>query len=67
MKIDVVDYVETKDGGALVIFEMDEETRTCLISEALTRRLTEGLEKMVDEQETIDIEEYIASLDLEKD
>jgi len=67
MKIDVVDYVETKDGGALVIFEMDEETRTGLISEALTRRLTEGLEKMVDEQETIDIEEYIASLDLEKD
>jgi len=63
MKIDVVDYVEMKDGGALVIFEMDEETRTGLISEALTRRITEGLEKMVDESETIDIEEYIASLE----
>lgn len=63
MKIDVVDYVEMEDGGALVIFEMDEETRTGLISEALTRRLTEGLEKMVDGPETIDIEEYIASLE----
>ena len=63
MKIDVVDYVEMEDGGALVIFEMDEETRTGLISEALTRRLTEGLEKMLDEPETIDIEEYIASLE----
>ena len=67
MKLEVADYVELKDGGAVVIFEMDEETRTGLISEAIKRRLVEGLERMSDvpgeENDQIDLEEYIAGLE----
>jgi len=69
MKLEVADYVELKDGGAVVIFEMDEETRTGLISEAITRRLIEGLERMADvpeEDSQIDIEEYIDRLEARK-
>lgn len=67
MKLEVADYIELKDGGAVVIFEMDEETRTGLISEAIKRRLVEGLERMSDvpreENDQIDLEEYIAGLE----
>ena len=66
MKLEIADYVELKDGGAVVIFEMDEETRTGLISEAITRRLIEGLERMADvpeEYSQIDIEDYIAGVE----
>jgi hypothetical protein len=66
MKLEIADYVELKDGGAVVIFEMDEETRTGLISEAIKRRLIEGLERMPDapeEESQADIEEYIASME----
>ena len=69
MKLEVADYVELKDGGAVVIFEMDEETRTGLISEAITRRLIEGLERMADvpeEDSQIDIEEYIDGVEARK-
>jgi hypothetical protein len=62
MKLEIADYVELKDGGAVVIFEMDEETRNGLIAEAIKRRLIEGLERMADvpeEDSQIDIEEYI--------
>jgi len=48
---------------------MDEETRTGLISEAITRRLIEGLERMADvpeEDSQIDIEEYIDRLEARK-
>ena len=66
MKLEIADYIELKDGGAVVIFEMDEETRTGLISEAIKRRLVEGLERMSDvpeENDQIDLEEYIAGLE----
>jgi hypothetical protein len=69
MKLEIADYIELKDGGAVVIFEMDEETRTGLISEAITRRLIEGLERMADvpeEDSQIDIEEYIDGLEARK-
>jgi len=69
MKLEIADYIELKDGGAVVIFEMDEETRTGLISEAITRRLIEGLERMADvpeEDSQIDIEEYIDRLEARK-
>ena len=69
MKLEIADYVELKDGGAVVIFEMDEETRNGLISEAITRRLIEGLERMADvpeEDSQIDIEEYIDRLEARK-
>lgn len=62
MKLEIADYIELKDGGAVVIFEMDEETRTSLISEAIERRLIEGLERMADVPEKdgqADIEEYL--------
>jgi hypothetical protein len=48
MKLEVAEYVELKDGGAVVTFEMDEETRSGLISEAIERRLIEGLQRMPD-------------------
>jgi hypothetical protein len=51
MQLEVIEYVELKDGGAVVTFEMDEETRAGLISEALHRRLIEGLERMPDAPE----------------
>ena len=66
MKLEVVDYIELEDGGAVVTFEMDEETRNGLISEAIKRRLVEGLERMSDvpeENDQIDLEEYIAGLE----
>ena len=66
MKIEVIEYVELKDGGAVVTFEMDEDTRAGLISEALQHRLVEGLERMSDvpeENDQIDLEEYIADLE----
>lgn len=47
MKIEVIEYVELKDGGAVITFEMDEDTRAGLISEALERRITEGLKNEV--------------------
>ena len=66
MRLEVIEYVELKDGGAVVTFEMDEDTRAGLISEALHRRLVEGLERMPDvseENDQIDLEEYIAGLE----
>ena len=66
MQLEVIEYVELKDGGAVVTFEMDEDTRAGLISEALHRRLVEGLERMTDvpeENAQIDLEEYIADLE----
>jgi hypothetical protein len=66
MKLEVAEYVELKDGGAVVTFEMDEETRSGLISEAIERRLIEGLQRMPDapeEDRQIDIEEYIAGME----
>lgn len=65
MKLDIADYIELADGGAVVIFEMDEETRTSLISEAIKRRLIEGLERMADVPEKdgqADIEGYLKDL-----
>ena len=65
MKLEIADYIELKDGGAVVIFEMDEETRTSLISEAIKRRLIEGLERMVnvpEEDNQTDIEGYLKDL-----
>ena len=69
MKLEIADYIELEDGGAVVTFEMDEETRAGLISEALQRRLVEGLERMPDvpkENTQIDLEEYIANLEARK-
>jgi hypothetical protein len=69
MRLEIADYIELKDGGAVVIFEMDEETRSGLISEAIKRRLIEGLERMADvpeENAQIDLEEYIADLEARK-
>jgi hypothetical protein len=66
MRLEVIEYVELKDGGAVVTFEMDEDTRAGLISEALQRRLIEGLERMQDvpEKETqLEIEEYINDME----
>jgi hypothetical protein len=65
MKLEIADYIELKDGGAVVIFEMDEETRTSLISEAIKRRLIEGLERMAyvpEEDNQTDIEGYLKDL-----
>jgi hypothetical protein len=66
MQLEVIEYVELKDGGAVVTFEMDEGTRASLISEALQRRLIEGLERMPDvpeENRQLDIEDYIARVE----
>ena len=66
MKLEIADYIELKDGGAVVTFEMDEDTRASLISEALQRRLIEGLERMPDvpeENRQLDIEDYIAGVE----
>ena len=48
MKLEVADYIELEDGGAVVVIEMDEETRTALISEAIQRIILEALESMTD-------------------
>ena len=63
MKLEVADYIELKDGGAVVIFEMDEETRTGLISEAIQRRIMEGLEKIQNDPNQTDLEEYLKSME----
>lgn len=66
--ITVVDIVETSDGGAAVVFEMDEASRQALLSYALRDILTKNLEEMIREEkindfETVDIEEYITNLE----
>jgi hypothetical protein len=66
MRLEVIEYVELKDGGAVVTFEMDEDTRAGLISEALHRRLIEGLERMPnvsEENRQLEIEDYIAGVE----
>ena len=63
MKLEVAEYIELKDGGAVVIFEMDEETRTGLISEAIQRRIMEGLEKIQNDPNQIDLEEYLKGME----
>ena len=66
MRLEVIEYVELKDGGAVVTFEMDEDTRAGLISEALQRRLVEGLERMPnvsEENRQLEIEDYIANVE----
>ena len=66
MKLDIADYIELKDGGAVVILEMDEEARNGLISEAIQRRVMEGLERMPDvpeEKTQLEIEEYINDME----
>jgi site-specific DNA-adenine methylase len=63
MKLEVAEYIELKDGGAVVIFEMDEETRTGLISEAIQRRIMEGLEKIKNDPNQIDLEEYLKGME----
>ena len=66
MRLDVADYIELKNGGAVVVLEMDEEAREGLISEAIKRRVIEGLERMPDvpEKETqLEIEDYINDME----
>ena len=66
MRLDVADYIELKNGGAVVVLEMDEEAREGLISEAIQRRVMEGLERMPDvpeENKQLDIEDYIAGVE----
>lgn len=66
MQLEVADYIELKNGGAVVVLEMNEEAREALISEALQRRIIEGLERMPDVPEKngqLDIEEYIARVE----
>ena len=66
MQLDVADYIELKNGGAVVVLEMDEEAREGLISEAIQRRVMEGLERMPDvpeENKQLDIEDYIAGVE----
>ena len=66
MKLEIADYIELKDGGAVVILEMDEEARNGLISEAIQRRVMEGLERMLDapeENKQLDSEDYIAGVE----
>ena len=66
MQLDVADYIELKNGGAVVVLEMDEEARNGLISEAIQRRVMEGLERMPDvpEKETqLEIEDYINDME----
>ena len=66
MQLEVADYIELKNGGAVVVLEMDEEAREGLISEAIKRRVTEGLERMPDvpeENRQLDIEDYIAGVE----
>ena len=66
MKLDIAEYIELKNGGAVVILEMDEEARNGLISEAIQRRVMEGLERMPDvpeEKTQPEIEEYINDME----
>ena len=66
MKLDIAEYIELKDGGAVVILEMDEEARNGLISEAIQRRVMEGLERMPDapeENKQLDSEDYMAGVE----
>lgn len=44
MNIEIADYVELADGGAVVVFEVDEEAKKALICEAIKARILTGLE-----------------------
>ena len=67
-KVEVVDIVETSDGGAAVVFELSEAARQALLSYALKDILLNRLQEVVNDEkiddfETVDIEEYIAGLE----
>ena len=64
-KVEVVDIVETSDGGAAVVFELSEDARQALLSYALKDILLNRLQEVINDEkindfETVDIEEYIA-------
>jgi len=63
MKIDIADYIELVDGGATLVIELDEEARLSLISEAIQRRILEGLEKIHNDPNQTDLEEYLKSME----
>jgi len=68
ISIEVVDIVETSDGGAAVVFELSEDARQALLSYALRDILTKNLTEVINDEkigdfETVDIEEYIANLE----
>ena len=50
MKLEIADYIELADGGAVVTLEMDEEAIMGLIVEAIKSRILAGLEA-VDEMD----------------
>jgi hypothetical protein len=68
VSIEVVDIVETSDGGAAVVFELSEDARQALLSYALKDILLNRLQEVINDEkindfETVDIEEYIANLE----
>lgn len=66
MKLEIADCIELVDGGATLVMELDEEARLSLISEAIQRRIMEGLKRMPDvteEDRQIDLEEYLKSME----
>lgn len=68
VSIEVVDIVETSDGGAAVVFELSEDARQALLSYALKDILLNRLQEVINDEkindfETVDVEEYIANLE----
>jgi len=68
VSIEVVDIVETSDGGAAVVFELSEDARQALLSYALKDVLLNRFQEVINDEkiddfETVDIEEYIAGLE----
>jgi len=68
VSIEVVDIVETSDGGAAVVFELSEAARQALLSYALKDVLLNRFQEVINDEkiddfETVDIEEYIAGLE----
>ena len=68
VSIEVVDIIETSDGGAAVVFELSEAARQALLSYALKDILLNRLQEVINDEkindfETVDIEEYIAGLE----
>ncbi len=63
MKLEIADYIELVDGGATLVIELDEEARLSLISEAIQRRILEGLEKTDYDPNQTDLEEYLKRME----
>ena len=52
MKLDIEEIIDLEDGSCRIVFELDEVTKTALVSYAIKHILIEEAKKVIKENET---------------